>query len=249
MLPPRLGAPSARPGPAAAAGGGGGGGRGGRPSHERRGSGLLGLAPKVPTGEEVEALRECPLPLAALPLPPPGPASAARCLPPGPDGAPSARQRPAAFPAPLSFFSCFFLYFFFSRIFLPRFDRLSERVGSGRGAEFFPSSLWIRAPCRCILNVNTRRPPPVLLGGRGGAGGGGRSPSAEGCRRRDALRGALPAAGSLCPWDRSSIDREGGSGGGVGGERLHEVCLFLFLSARCCSEVRVFSGGFSGADV
>lgn len=56
MLPPRLGAPSARPGPAAAAGGGGGG-RGGRPSHERRGSGLLGLAPKVPTGEEVEALR------------------------------------------------------------------------------------------------------------------------------------------------------------------------------------------------
>lgn len=137
MLPPRLGAPSARPGPAAAAGGGGGGGRGGRPSHERRGSGLLGLAPKVPTGEEVEALRECPLPLAALPLPPPGPASAARCLPPGPDGAPSARQRPAAFPAPLSFSSCFFIIFFPGSFCLVSIA-FPRESGAGGGRSFSP---------------------------------------------------------------------------------------------------------------
>lgn len=50
----------------------------------------------------------------------------------------------------------------------------------------------------------------------------------HGCRRRDALRGALPAAGSLCPWERSSVDREGGNRrGGEGGRRLHEACAFF----------------------
>lgn len=129
-----------RPGPAAAAGGEGGGGRGGRPSYERRGGGLLGLAPKVPTGEEVEALRECPLPLAALPLPPSGPASAARFLPPGQDGAPFGRQRPAAaFPTPLSFSSFFLYYYYFSLgCFCFASMAFPRESGARGGRSFFP---------------------------------------------------------------------------------------------------------------
>lgn len=147
---------------------------GGRPSHERRGGGLLGLAPKVPTGEEVEALRECPrFPFSSFPFPsfpsllspspspagPPSPcpASAAPSLPAGPGGQAALRPipQPAGLPpVPLPFLPFPFFFFLNSLLLVPS-KRRAVRYSlprlyrlsqqSGERGGVFPPSPGIRA--------------------------------------------------------------------------------------------------------
>lgn len=110
--------------------------------------------------------------------PPRGSSRRARTVRPPPGSVPPPPSRPR-FPFLLSFFIVIII--FLSGVSASLRSLFRENLEREGGGVFFPSSLWIRAPCRCILNVNTRRPPPpVRLGDRGCSRSGGMSLSAMG---------------------------------------------------------------------
>lgn len=154
-------------------------------------------------------------------------------------------------------------------MFLPRFYRLSEGVGRGKGGGVFPSSFWIRARYICIFKrkhlpfwclvegegggcpVTRLGRPKVAPGGRAAGAVGPETAGSRGCPgsppRRD--RGeALPLGfGALCIGEKRGVVVVVCVCVCGGGSCKKSAFSLLKSSSRCCSEVNNVSRGRSGS--